>query len=308
VFVRRRWSKLQVSYLKPTQDLGGIRSQLSFIRPSSREYVEALRCRLETLENLVKAHRLDGDDLSEAHSGVCDQTIQLNSKQVSFNAASPSDPSSPPASSPNTGGRGFSHLCFDATTGELRRYGPTSYFRFVGAVDSEPHPGGPDDTGSGTPSTASPVESSSSTFQSISTDTHPGLRPPASIMTELRPDQHARLLNTFFTWINPWCLWVSRAEFMASLSPSDWPAGNAAAPPPRSSTYSEMLHLTMLAVASPLVDDLALRSDCSDPYTSGVPFAAQAKRLIEVESAKPMLSTVQALMLLGSVVTNHRQY
>jgi Fungal specific transcription factor domain len=235
-----------------------------------------------------------------------DTTTQLGPKQLPLPASSSSSSFSP-ASSSNTGSRGFSHLCLDVATGELRRYGPTSYFRFVDAVESQPAGLSDSRDSSRTSSTSSPIDLLSSRNMSTPTDAHSGLLPPALLIGQLKPEHHVRLLNAFFTWINPWCLWVSRADFMASLFPNGFQAETVSAPPPRSSTYSEMLHLAMLAVASPLIDDPALRSDRLDIYTAGVPFAAQAKRLIEVETAKPMLSTVQALMLLASVLTSQGQ-
>lgn len=65
--------------------------------------------------------------------------------------------------------------------------------------------------------------------------------------------------------------------------------------PIRTSYYSTLLHNALLSLAVSYSDDPRLTE--SD---AGLKFAARAKEAIEDEAERPMLSTVQGLMLLGS--------
>jgi hypothetical protein len=66
-------------------------------------------------------------------------------------------------------------------------------------------------------------------------------------------------------------------------------------PPERTSFYSPLLHNAILSLAVAYCDDPRVRN-----VEAGLFFASVAKDAIEIEVERPMLSTVQGLMLLGS--------
>ena len=93
-----------------------------------------------------------------------------------------------------------------------------------------------------------------------------------------------------------WCRWTNedlfRRDMSLCLSP---PTALNPTLPIRTSYYSTLLHNALLSLAVSYSDDPRLTE--SD---AGLKFAARAKEAIEDEAERPMLSTVQGLMLLGS--------
>jgi hypothetical protein len=110
--------------------------------------------------------------------------------------------------------------------------------------------------------------------------------------------EHDTLLNRFFKFFSNWCLRVIPSLFLrdmavALLSPA-LTAQNSSSPP-KTAHYSPLLHNSILAVAAAYSDDPAIC--CREGKTS---FAKKAKEYVEIECARPTLSTVQALAILSS--------
>jgi hypothetical protein len=107
----------------------------------------------------------------------------------------------------------------------------------------------------------------------------------------LPPAIHDQLIDRFFTWLNPWCMWVERAEFISGLvDPNHLPGL-------RSDHYSPFLHLAILAVAHDQDADGSLSP--ASLGDTGALFAREAKKYMEIEYGEPFLSSVRGFALLA---------
>ncbi|KAL0065758.1 hypothetical protein AAF712_007241 [Marasmius tenuissimus] len=187
----------------------------------------------------------------------------------------------------------------DDDTGEPRQYGPQSVFVHL------PEPSGPylsttplNQNGGGN------VESYSYIYtilQRASTPDSEGGQPNIPdfqwsknlpYIEGMNQSLHDELLALFFTHFNDWCCWVNPALFLRDMFSCLSCEGD---PPSRASHYSPMLHNAILSIAANYCEGSRLGTK-----DRGKPFASKAIEYIGVEGERPMLSTVSALMLLGS--------
>ncbi|KIY71692.1 hypothetical protein CYLTODRAFT_368800 [Cylindrobasidium torrendii FP15055 ss-10] len=105
--------------------------------------------------------------------------------------------------------------------------------------------------------------------------------------------EHDKLLDLLFKFFTSWCMRVVPDLFLRDMYITlSVPRHEI---PPKTHHYSPMLHNALIALASAFSDDVRIRDYKSRKY-----FADEAKRLWEVEAAKPNIAVVHALAILAS--------
>ncbi|KAF9260696.1 hypothetical protein L218DRAFT_1079168 [Marasmius fiardii PR-910] len=188
-----------------------------------------------------------------------------------------------------------SRLKIDDDTGEPRQYGPTSVFMHI-PQPTGPFLSSPDPAADGDEENYRYIYSlrrSPSSTSSLTEDYHPNFNWEKNLphLEGMDLALHDELLALFFTYFNDWCCWVNPSLFFHDMLVCLSWDGN---PPCRTSFYSPMLHNAILSMAANFCDDRLGNED------RGKPFATRAIESIGIEGERPMLSTVSALMLLGS--------
>lgn len=170
-------------------------------------------------------------------------------------------------------------------TGDFREYGPTSMFKHLSAT------GG---------STTSPGQ-----FEvSPSTSNNTGSGNVAVLkLSDIRFDEkmHQKTLRAYFTFFNPWCLWVDEKRFREDLGDTIFGMGTIVRRNLRTACYSPLLHFAMLAIGVMYLDNgfYADRELLSDT------FARNATTFFEEEIEIARESTVVGMMLLGTHHAGH---
>lgn len=111
---------------------------------------------------------------------------------------------------------------------------------------------------------------------------------------------HDHLLQLFFSYFNSWCCWTSEELFRRDM---DLCLGDTDDAPERTSYYSPLLHNAILSLAVSFSDDPRVHD-----VEAGLFFASVAKDSIDIEVERPMLSTCQSLMLLGSFYSSSARH
>ncbi|ORY78476.1 fungal-specific transcription factor domain-domain-containing protein [Leucosporidium creatinivorum] len=285
---RRRRSKCDA--VRPTcgacalvEEACGYGDQLDGRKAASKTYVDALHQRIRALEGMLEEAGLP-------HGGEVEER-PAKGKEKAVDG--------PQGSDVEAGLEAIEMLKIDDDTGELRQYGPQSTFAHL------PGPSSPEATGLSTSVGTETFCPSSFSLRDAGVWPDAAATPtevdwarnlPSESIPGLDEQLHDHLLDLFFTYFNDWCGWTSGAAaphlFRRDL------ACCLATPsaPQRTSYYSPMLHNAILALAVVY---------CSDPRVKDVDavnlFASAAKAALEAEVERPMLSTLQGLMVLGSV-------
>lgn len=283
-------------------------------KPVSKSYVDALELRVAVLQALLKRNGISeagaetvAESLTERDSGDSQGGPSASKRRATLNGVSPPTKESGSEDDQHSPDLPVERLKLDDDTGELRFYGPTSAFRHLPEPPSASQP-----SPTSTPASPQSFPSSSNTlFGSLSSDIQTAGSPSAgNISAEptrpigeidwgrnlpeipggLDEDLHDLLLELFFTYFCSWCCWTDPVLFRRDLAVccSDHPST-------RTSFYSPLLHNAVLSLAATFSDDARITEN-----DAGAIFATKAKALIEDEAERPMLSTVQGLMLLGS--------
>ncbi|KAL0571833.1 hypothetical protein V5O48_010129 [Marasmius crinis-equi] len=255
-------------------------------RIAPKQYVKALEQRVKFLESVLAEKNIVPDGFNVG--------VDLGDDGGSTDGEGSTDGGS--VGDPNVA---VSRLKIDDETGEPRQYGPTSVFMHM------PEPSGP--YLSSTPSNREPGEESSGYIYSLlhhASSQSPGTPEVKSPFPEFDWSKnlpyvegmdaalHDELIALFFTYFNDWCCWVSSSLFIRDMVQClRWDTE----PHCRTSYYSPMLHNAILSMAANFCDDARLGTK-----DRGKLFAARAIERIGHEGERPMLSTVSALMLLGS--------
>ncbi|ORY35317.1 fungal-specific transcription factor domain-domain-containing protein [Naematelia encephala] len=244
-------------------------------KPATKQYVEALVNRVRQLEDMLAKRPENG-----------------NGGLTSINIASTPGPVTGPA----IGASGVLRVDDDSLT----HHGPSSAYMLL--PDSAARTRGQDIKSSSGVS----VLYSSNTLQdnfgsrqeydisAISWNRHlpPDVIPNAEV--------HQEVLDIFFSYLNDWCRPVDELDFLAGLFASV----TSSSPLARNAQYSPLLHNSILALAISRCPHLFAAPDETElPGNAGMAAAAFAQRarwLFEEEAVKPMISTAQGLMLLGS--------
>ncbi|KAF7292148.1 hypothetical protein MIND_01241800 [Mycena indigotica] len=111
--------------------------------------------------------------------------------------------------------------------------------------------------------------------------------------------EHDRLLDLVFKFFTSWCMRIVPALFLRDMyryltHPDPYPHKL------KTSHYSPMLHNALLALGSAYSDDPKVRS-----VTARRAIVAHAKSFIEAEVARPDISVVNALAIVGSFHSSH---
>ncbi|KAM0747627.1 hypothetical protein T439DRAFT_383241 [Meredithblackwellia eburnea MCA 4105] len=290
-------------------------------KPTPRAYVEALEQRIKMLEAVLDARGISQDGGSgskgkrratavgkEEGTGSDDNdTAGWSASDVEAHDATESLP--------------VERLKIDDDTGELRAYGPTSAFVHL------PEPQPPSASSSPVASAPSPQslpsvshslfggagrDRSGSNVAASTSPSQPFLREEDLVedyepadwklnlpnIPELDEELHNHLLDLFFSYFCVWCCWTDPDLFRRDMRLCD---GSSPARPSRTSYYSSLLHNAVLSLATAYSDDPRLEG-------AGVAFADKAKEAMEEEAERPMLSTVQGLMLLGSYYSGRARH
>ncbi|GAA6008086.1 hypothetical protein JCM11491_001876 [Sporobolomyces phaffii] len=232
-------------------------------RAPKKGEIAALRERIKVLEGLL-ARKEDGQGLDEA---VRVRTKVLDSDQEDTETE-------------NDGMSG----ALDEQTLELTAYGPTSAFQHL----PPPDPGAsPLDANNFSPS---PIPSSS---QSDTTSGAPiywnKFLPQLEGWDEALHDD---LVDVFFLFFNSWCCWVEEDSFRTALQ--SVLSFDSTLSTSRTSHYSPLLHLTLLAVATSYSDDPRASQAAS------LALVTNAKAFLDEEGERPTIATLRGLLLLGS--------
>ncbi|GAA5881803.1 hypothetical protein JCM16303_006460 [Sporobolomyces ruberrimus] len=241
-----------------------------------RGEIAALRDRIKTLEGLLEGTTLDG------HEGGAYAT-RIRTELTESEDEEDSDPEKDIVN-----GAGVSRLKLDEHTLELTAYGPTSAFQHL--------PGPPPDRLSASPlgtTHLSPPPSMLSSNQSDASGHTPiywnKYLPPLEGWDEAL---HDALLDLFFLYFNPWCYWIEEEQFRRDLrSVLSFDSNHSTS---RSSHYSPLLHLVILAIAC------AYSDDSSASQTVSQTLVANAKASIDSEGERPTIATLRGFLLLGS--------
>ncbi|GAA5963919.1 hypothetical protein JCM3765_006053 [Sporobolomyces pararoseus] len=182
---------------------------------------------------------------------------------------------------------GINRLKLDEETLQFTNYGPTSAFQHL-----------PEPPASRT--SASPLEANDFSPSPI----------PSSILSEslaetpIRWDRylppldgwdeelHDKLLGLFFSYFNNWCMWVEEDSFRRDLrSVLSFEATHSTS---RTSNYSPLLHLVILAIACSYSDDQRTSQTVSELLVTA------AKSHLDGEGERPTIASLRGLLLLGS--------
>ncbi|GEM10769.1 cytoplasmic protein [Rhodotorula toruloides] len=264
-------------------------------KPASKSYVTALEERVKVLEAILTQGGVSDDatTLQDTVDGVGDGTGLEEGAQADL---------------------GLDRLKLDEETLEFTNYGPTSAFQHLPEPLASPNnddsralsqsPGAPPSaqTNSSFRRRASTLTAASPPLPSYRSATSPLNGPldwqrnlPPAIAQKWDADLHEHLLVRFFRYFNGWCHWVEEAAFRHDLTVCLTLDPSHPTPPVRTSAYSPLLHNALLSLACSLSDDQRLRDRADAKELSG-----RAKSLVEDEGERPMLSTLQGLLLLGS--------
>ncbi|KAK1232452.1 hypothetical protein PQX77_004429 [Marasmius sp. AFHP31] len=248
-----------------------------------KHYVKALEERVKFLESICAERGITLDGFGGIIGG---ETTDDGASTDGDTDGSGTDP-------------GVNRLKIDDDTGEPRQYGPQSVFMHL------PEPLGP--YLSTTPLNLQGGENVESyayiytILQRASSPTSEGKQADIPdfqwsknlpYIEGMNQSLHDELLALFFTHFNDWCCWVNPALFLRDMFQCLSYDEN---PPSRASHYSPMLHNAILSIAANYCEGSRLGAK-----DRGKPFASKAIEYIGVEGERPMLSTVSALMLLGS--------
>ncbi|GAA5944992.1 uncharacterized protein JCM15063_000595 [Sporobolomyces koalae] len=243
-------------------------------RTARKGEVAALRERIKTLEAL-----LDGRD-PQATGGESTRyrTELIQSDEDEVEETDVAD------------GVGINRLKIDEQTLELTAYGPTSAFQHLpeppitSRLSASPRTN---------PLSPTPVPLLSSPVPSIDTKIHWNKYLPALVDWDER--LHDKLVDLFFHYFNTWCFWIEEDQFrqdlraLLSCSSEDRTSTTS-----RSSHYSPLLHLVLLAIACAYSDDRrASRANSQLLVTA-------AKAHLDDEGERPTIATLRGLLLLGS--------
>ncbi|KAL4937366.1 hypothetical protein BDV06DRAFT_215940 [Aspergillus oleicola] len=163
-------------------------------------------------------------------------------------------------------------LNFDGD-GEMRYFGPMSGRLRFKSSSSTSSLAGPSVDDSAIPSPIQPAV----------------MDPVDAITAELgfsRPIQD-HLIELYFAWENPWYAVVDKKLFRRDMATGG-------------RYWSSVLHLSMLAVGSRYSHRLDVRSNPDDSNTAGRKFLDHAKPYLHKETERPSLTTVQALVVIGT--------
>lgn len=235
-------------------------------RTPSKEYVNALQARIESLEQ--KLARYDKDPLTQnleprpyeherRHSIA--PTSLTDSGQIASSLDSASPPYEPVDDLVDTLGR------FNiGDGGELRYFGSRSNFSLLRGRMAH--------------------ETSNLNVRAQGYDAARTTVGIANISDELR----THLLDLFWRWQNTWQYLVPQQLFLKGLDDA------------RPSCFcSPLLLSAILALASRYSDRPEVRTTSYDPFTAGESFAAAAKVMLQYECEAPTTTTVQAAALLS---------
>ncbi|GAA5831344.1 hypothetical protein JCM5353_008564 [Sporobolomyces roseus] len=103
---------------------------------------------------------------------------------------------------------------------------------------------------------------------------------------------HDSLLALFFSYFNNWCYWVEEGAFRSDLR--TLLSITSTSSNSRTSYYSPLLHLVVLAIACSYSDDTRTSQEAS------VALVRAAKERIDEEGERPSIATLRGLLLLGS--------
>ncbi|BGP02993.1 hypothetical protein NBRC10513v2_006720 [Rhodotorula toruloides] len=265
-------------------------------KPASKSYVTALEERVKVLEALLTQAGVSDD------AATLEGAVDRGDDGAGLGEGVQAD-------------LGLDRLKLDEETLEFTNYGPTSAFQHLPEPLASPNnddsralsqsPGAPSSaqTTSFFRRRASTLNAASPPFPSYRAATSPlpsgpldwQRNLPSAIAQKWDAELHEDLLVRFFRYFNGWCHWVEEAAFRHDLAVCLTIDPSRPTPPVRTSAYSPLLHNALLSLACSLSDGERLRDRSDAKELSG-----RAKALVEDEGERPMLSTLQGLLLLGS--------
>lgn len=258
-------------------------------KAASKTYVDALHQRIRALELMLDQAGLPhgGDPLEGPAHDVGEPAGKGKGKGKEITRDSGDDSAID----------AIEMLKIDDDTGDLRYYGPQSHFVLPSlSKSSAADPGGSQSPEVYAPSASSPHSLTSQIQCNTPGRVDWGRHLPLQSLPGFDENLHEHLLDLFFNYFNEWCGWTSgcregslfRRDMARCLGSPDAPG--------RTSYYSPMLHNAILSLGVVF---------CTDPRVASIPaafiFATAAKEFLEAEVERPLLSTMQGLMTLGSV-------
>ncbi|KAJ5273065.1 hypothetical protein N7478_008190 [Penicillium angulare] len=123
----------------------------------------------------------------------------------------------------------------------------------------------------------------------------PLLEVPARPWTEVTGDDDlvSHLISLYFTWDYPCAQFFDQGIFLDHMRQGVL----------NSEFCSPILVNSILSVASTYSDRPVVLSDNGNPFSRGQNFFAEAERLLRAEDGEPRLATVQALLIMSSVLS-----
>ncbi|GAA5900029.1 uncharacterized protein JCM6883_006067 [Sporobolomyces salmoneus] len=187
-----------------------------------------------------------------------------------------------------TSGAGVNRLKLDEETLQFTNYGPTSAFQHLPEPSASRLSASPLAANDFSPS---PIPS---TVLSDSADDggpiHWNKYLPA--LDSWDKELHDELLELFFAHFNNWCMWLEEDSFRRDLR--SVLALDSTHSTSRTSHYSPLLHLVVLAIACPYSDDARASRTASQQLVT------TAKSHLDEEGERPTIATVRGLLLMGS--------
>ncbi|KAL3479542.1 fungal-specific transcription factor domain-containing protein [Aspergillus californicus] len=229
-------------------------------KPPSKQQVQALRARIEVLEaQLLEYQKRDG-----RVAGHSSQSLSERPKQRSDPV--PVQRSAGTQSKPRNPTNDLADLLGGLSLGEgnqLRYFGSRSHLSLI--------------------------------EQQLDTERPPALNTSVSLNHKQRPlhvalslEVQEELLQNFWNWQNSWQYLVHKQAFLRSLAIQG-----------QDGYCSQLLLLSMLALAARYSDLVETRANANDPRTAGDSLTQQAKELLMHEMEAPRVSTVIAAALIS---------
>ncbi|GAA5982315.1 hypothetical protein JCM5350_006141 [Sporobolomyces pararoseus] len=240
-------------------------------RMAKKGEVAALRERIKVLEGL-----LAGMDSQDQTQNPGERTELLDSEDEAEEGTDT-----------ETDVAGINRLKLDEETLQFTNYGPTSAFQHLPEPPTSRLSASPLGENDFSPS---PVPSSGLSESLAETPIHwDKFLPPLDDWNE---ELHDKLLELFFSYFNNWCCWVQQKLFRRDLkSVLSFDATHSTS---RTSNYSPLLHLVILAIACSYSDD------DRTSHTVSQLLVTAAKSHLDEEGERPTIASLRGLLLLGS--------